>query len=71
MCYNFPEGKQLVTAPTANVCEGHQEDIKTDECVMVNREGNGSLGENHKMHSKWWSDDSLKFSYGHFLHKRN
>ena len=39
VCFNFPEGKQLGTAPTANVCEGHQEEIKTGECVMVNREG--------------------------------
>ena len=45
MCFNFPEGKQLVTAPTANICEVHQEDIKMGECVMVNREGKEVWGK--------------------------
>ena len=58
-------------APTANVCEGHQEKIKTGEWVMVSWEGKEVWGKILKLHGKWWSVDSSKFSYGHFLCKES
>ena len=69
-CFFFPEGNQVGTAPTANVCEGHREKIKTGEWVMVSWEGKQVWGKILKLHGKWWSVDSSKFFYGHFLHKR-
>ena len=69
-CFFFPEGNQVGTAPTANVCEGHREKIKTGEWVMVSWEGKQVWGKILKLHGKWWSVDSSKFSYGHFLRKR-
>ena len=66
----FPEGNQVGMAPTTNVCEGHQERIKMGEWIMVSWEEKEVWGKILKLYGKWWSVDSSKFSYGHFLCKR-